>query len=116
MLDSHHGWSVSLKPSFLGFVLSLLLVFSAYQIVVHHHLSGQWLVFTVVGFAFLQAILQLVFFLHLGLESKPHWNTITFLFTVLVIIIVIGGSLWIMNNLSYDLMMDMGTHSGAHHE
>ncbi len=108
MIDLHHGWNVSLKPSFLGFVLSLLLLLSAYQIVVHEHLSDGALMFTVVGIAFLQAILQLIFFFHLGLESKPHWNTIIFLFTVLVIIIVIGGSLWIMNNLNYNLMMDMG--------
>lgn len=108
MIDAHHGWNVSFKPQFLGFVLSFILIIAAYRIVANHHLSDGLLMMTLVGLAFMQTLIQLVFFLHLGLETKPHWNMITFLFTVLVIIIVIGGSLWIMNNFNYNLMPDMG--------
>lgn len=108
MIDPHHGWNASFKPQFLGFVLSLLLVVAAYRIVVHHHVSHLALLFTIFGCAMAQAILQLIFFLHLGMESKPHWNTITFFFTIMVIVIVIGGSLWIMHNLDYNLMPAMG--------
>lgn len=104
MIDAHHGWNASFKPQFLGFVMSLLLVLASYLIVTHHHLSNDILDLSIVGFAFAQALIQLVFFLHLGMESKPHWNTIMFLFVVLVIFIVIGGSLWIMSNLNYNLM------------
>jgi cytochrome o ubiquinol oxidase operon protein cyoD len=104
MIDAHHGWNASFKPQFLGFVMSVMLTVAVYRIVTHHELTGSLLSLTIFGFAFLQAIIQLVFFLHLGLESKPHWGLITFLFTVLVVAIVIGGSLWIMSNLDYDLM------------
>ena len=38
------------------------------------------------------------------MESKPHWQTITFCFMLLVVFLVIGGSLWIMNNLDYNMM------------
>jgi cytochrome o ubiquinol oxidase operon protein cyoD len=75
-----------------------------YRIVTHNELSDFLLTLTIFGLAIFQAVVQLFFFLHLGMESKPHWGMITFLFTVLVIIVVIGGSLWIMNNLNYDLM------------
>lgn len=108
MIDPHHGWNASLKPSCLGFVLSLILVFAAYRIVDYSHLSDLTLILTIAGLAIGQALLQLVFFMHLGLESKPHWNTITFLFTALVIILIIGGSVWIMNHLNYNLMPNMG--------
>ena len=107
MIDLHHGWNVSFKPQFLGFVLSIILTVAAYRIVTHHHLTGSTLVLTLVGIGILQAAVQLIFFLHLGLETKPHWNMITFVFTVLVIIIVVGGSVWIMNNLNYNLMPSM---------
>jgi cytochrome o ubiquinol oxidase operon protein cyoD len=107
MIDLHHGWNASFKPQFLGFVLSLILTVAAYRIVLHGELSDSELMMTLCGMAILQAGFQLIFNMHLGLESKPHWNTITFLFTVLVIIIVIGGSVWIMNNLNYDLMPKM---------
>jgi cytochrome o ubiquinol oxidase subunit IV len=107
MIDQHHGWNLSYKPQFLGFTLSLLLTLAAYRIVVYMHLEDGELMLTLYGLAVAQAVLQLVFNLHLGLESKPHWNMITFLFTVLVIIIVIGGSVWIMDNLNYNLMPKM---------
>lgn len=107
MIDAHHGWNASHKPQYVGFIMSVVLTLAAYRIVVHHELSDSLLTLTIVGFAFLQALIQLVFFLHLGLESKPHWGMITFLFTVLVVVIVIGGSLWIMDNLNYDLMPTM---------
>jgi cytochrome o ubiquinol oxidase operon protein cyoD len=107
MMDTHHGWNFSHKPQYIGFVMSVVLTVAAYRIAINHELTGSLLTMTIVGFAFLQALIQLVFFLHLGLESKPHWSLITFLFTVLVILIVIGGSLWIMNNLDYNLMPTM---------
>lgn len=107
MIDPRHGWNVSFKPQFIGFTSSLILTLAAYRIVGGHHLAGDLLVYTIFGLAVIQALVQLVFFLHLGLESKPHWNMITFLFTVMVILIIIGGSIWIMDNLNYNLMPPM---------
>lgn len=110
MIDAHHGWNKSYKPQFLGFVTSLLLTLAVYRIVVHHELRNSLLTVTILVFAILQALIQLFFFFHLGLESKPRWGMITFLFTVLVILIVVGGSMWIMSNLNYDLMPPMEHH------
>ncbi len=107
MIDVHHGWNRSYKPQFVGYLMSFLLTFAIYRIVTHHELRDGLLSYTIVGFTLLQALIQFFFYFHLGLESKPHWSTITFLFTVLVLIIVIGGSLWIMNNINYDLMPKM---------
>ncbi len=104
MLDAHHGWNKSYKPQYLGFVTSVLLTAAAYRIVTHNELSDSLLILTVFLLAIIQALLQMFFFLHLGMESKPHWGMITFLFTVLVVVVIIGGSLWIMSNLNYDLM------------
>jgi cytochrome o ubiquinol oxidase subunit IV len=107
MIDPHHGWNASFKPQILGFVSSIILLASTYLIISRHHLSGQVLIMTILGLGVAQALIQLVFFLHLGFESKPHWNLITFLFAVLVMVIIIGGSLWIMSNLDYNLMPSM---------
>jgi cytochrome o ubiquinol oxidase subunit IV len=104
MIDRHHGWNVSLKPLFLGVIFSLILILAAYRIVTYYHLSNLVLIVTIFSLGIVQALIQLVFFLHLGLENKPYLNVVTFLFMVLVIIVVIGGSLWIMYNLNYNLM------------
>ena len=105
MIDRHHGWNVSFKPLVIGLILSLIFSVAAYRIVTHYHLPHDVLTFTIVGLGTLQAIIQLVFFLHLGLESdRPRWNLMMFLFGVLVMFLVIGGSLWIMHNLRYNVM------------
>ena len=104
MLDRKHGWNFSFKPLFIGYTLALLMAVASYLFVTHHHLGPHLLIWTIFGFVIFQAIIQLVFFLHIGLESKPHWYLTTFLFMVLVTILVIGGSLWIMSNLNYNVM------------
>lgn len=86
-----------------GFVLSILLTITPFLVVVNHLMSGWMLTFTLVGFAVSQLMVQLIFFLHLGRESKPRWNLLVFLFALLVIIIVVVGSLWIMDNLNYNM-------------
>ncbi len=105
MIDQHHGWYKSYKPLAIGYTLSLLLVVAAYRFLTRYHLTHTHLVVTLFAFCIIQAIIQLVFFLHLGIESKPRWNLMTFLFAVIVIVIVVGGSMWIMSNLRYNLML-----------
>ncbi|NGX50444.1 MAG: Cytochrome bo(3) ubiquinol oxidase subunit 4 [Chlamydiae bacterium] len=104
MIDAHHGWNVSYKPQVIGFILSIILTLAAYRIVAHYHLSNWILAVTVVGLGSAQALIQLIFFLHLGLETKPRWNVMMFLFLVLVSFILVGGSIWIMYNLNYNVM------------
>ena len=108
MIDMHHGWNASFKPVILGFILSIICTVAIYRIISYAHLRYESLVITVVGIGCLQVILQLIFFFHLGLESKPRWNLVLFLFTLLIVFIVILGTLWIMHNLRYNLMPGMG--------
>jgi cytochrome o ubiquinol oxidase subunit IV len=104
MIDKNHGWNVSFKPVILGFLLSVILAFAMYRVSDKSHLTGDLLVFSLFGLAIFQALIQLVLFMQVGLESRPHWVSISLIFTILVILIVIGGSIWIMNNLNYNMM------------
>jgi cytochrome o ubiquinol oxidase operon protein cyoD len=54
----------------------------------------------IVILAILQMLIQLFLFLHLGSEGKPHWNSLLFLFMLIVVGIIVGGSLWIMKDLN----------------
>jgi len=101
MIDRNHGWNTSFKPLYLGFTLSVILIAAAYRIVTRYHLTEMTLIYTLMGIAAAQAILQLVFFLHLGMQTKSNWYLITFLFTILIVIIVIAGSVWIMQNIGH---------------
>lgn len=86
----------------IGFVLSLLLTVGSYVLVVYH-VSFFPLVGMLVFLALIQLFVQLFFFLHLGQEAKPQWNLLIFLMTLLILGIILGGTLWIMHNLSYHM-------------
>jgi cytochrome o ubiquinol oxidase subunit IV len=88
----------------VGFVLSVLLTLAAYMSVVNKLFVGRTLIVFVVSLAVVQLLVQLLFFLHLGRETKPRWNLVIFLFMLLVVGIIVSGSLWIMYNLDYNMM------------
>lgn len=98
----------TLSSYLLGFVLSLLLTGTAYIVVTRHLFDGAGLVLVVIVLALVQALTQLLLFLHLGQETKPRWKLGVFLFMLLVLIILVGGSLWIMQNLNYNMVMSPG--------
>jgi cytochrome o ubiquinol oxidase operon protein cyoD len=91
------------KSYVVGFLLSLVFTIIPYYLVVGHVVSGNALVATILGFAVLQMVIQIVFFLHLGREPKPHWNLAFFISTVGIILVVVGGSLVIIHNLHYNM-------------
>jgi len=95
-----HGTLLSYS---IGFILSIVLTLAAYFGVVNHLLSSNVLIAAVLGLAVVQLLVQLLFFLHLGRESKPRLNLISFLFAGMVVLIVVFGSLWIMYNLDYNM-------------
>jgi len=104
--DMGHG---SVLSYVIGFVLSILLTLVAYVVVyLHTHTSHEefshlFLRIVIAVTAVIQLFVQLIFFLHMGRESKPRWNLMMLLFAVMVVFIVVAGSLWIMNNLNYNM-------------
>jgi cytochrome o ubiquinol oxidase operon protein cyoD len=88
----------------IGFVLSLITTITAYLIVVNKYFSSfNQAIVIITSLAIIQLFVQLVFFLHLGRESKPRWNAMAFVFAGIVVLVVVLGSIWIMNNLDYNM-------------
>ena len=90
------------KSYVIGFVLSVAATLLAYFFVVNQLWSKEMLIYIVMAIAVVQLVIQLVFFLHIGRGSR--WRFITFTFALLVVLIVVVGSIWIMNNLDYNMM------------
>ena len=89
----------------LGFILSLGITYGAYEIATHHSLVGGSLMTALAGLALLQFTVQCVCFLHLG----PHISrarAAVFFIALGVVIILVGGSVWIMANLGSRMTLD----------
>jgi len=92
------------KSYIIGFVISLILTLTSFFLVIERMIDGWALIYIICTLGFIQAIIQLLFFLHMGQEEKPHWDVLVFSFMVLVVLIVVVGSIWIMDNLDYRMM------------
>ncbi|MDB5166273.1 MAG: cytochrome o ubiquinol oxidase subunit [Candidatus Saccharibacteria bacterium] len=104
---SHHEVEPgSLAQYVFGFVWSLILTGVAYWLVSehvasHHNALPHRVVLPILGaLAIVQAMIQLIFFLHVGEERKPRWKSMVLWLTIVVILIVVLGSLWVMDNLN----------------
>jgi cytochrome o ubiquinol oxidase operon protein cyoD len=87
------------KTNFIGFIFSLLI-----SLFMNYFPSQSFeMTLTLAG---IQAFIVYLFFFELPLEKKPYWGSFSFLFTLLIILIVVIGSIWIMNHLNYNLMME----------
>jgi cytochrome o ubiquinol oxidase subunit IV len=101
IVSAHDTDRGTLRTYVTGFTASIVLTVTAYLLVVHHALSRRILIAAVVVLALAQFMVQLLFFLHLGRETKPRWKLAVFLFMIMVVLILVFGSLWIMTNLNY---------------
>lgn len=99
----------ALKSYIIGYLLSLVLTAAAFIPVFIHqntrHLafSHELLIPLLLGLALIQLVVQLFFFLHLGREAKPYYNAIFLFATVGMILLVVVGSIWIMDHLNNNM-------------
>lgn len=100
----YHG---TLKSYFIGFTASVVLSVIAFGLVITKALSKQSLIYTISALALIQAAFQLRYFLKLGHEDHPKWETLLFWFMFLVLLVIVGCTLWIMYDLDNRMMSDM---------
>lgn len=104
-LQNIKKYQLSQTQSYIvGFMFSIILTLIPYFIVVKGSLSGDSLIFGLMGYAVLQFWVQALFFLHIGSEKKPRWKTVSLIFMISVVLFVAVGTLWIMKNLNYNMM------------
>lgn len=104
IVSNHNPAEGNLLAYVLGFGMSVVLTVVAYLLVTHQAAARTPLIAIIISLALVQFMVQLVFFLHLGTEARPRWKFMVFSFMLLVVLILVLGSLWIMNNLNYHMM------------
>lgn len=88
-----------------GFAMAAVLTAAAFTLVMNHTLGNIPLtVAAVMGLAVVQVVVHMVFFLHMNSRSEGGWNLLALLFTLLLVLIVLSGSLWVMYHLNANMM------------
>jgi cytochrome o ubiquinol oxidase operon protein cyoD len=94
----------------IGYVLSIGLTLVAYFVIVNPGwfnvaaVAGNMTVLEMIlGLAVIQLIVQMLFFLHIGAAAGRGWRLGIFFSTLALVLIIVVGSIWIMNHLNYNM-------------
>jgi len=94
----------------IGFVLSVILTAIPFWLVMAKVFDKPAVTSMVVlAFAAVQIVVHMIYFLHMNTKSEGGWNMLALIFTIMVVVITLSGSLWVMYHLNHN-MMPMSPH------
>ncbi|MBP0624180.1 cytochrome o ubiquinol oxidase subunit IV [Cupriavidus consociatus] len=99
-----HSTHASFKGYAIGFILAVILTVIPFKLVMDGSMDKGTILWIILGMAAVQILVHLKYFLHLDTSSDQRSNVIALLFTALILVIVVAGSLWIMYNLNANMM------------
>ena len=97
----------SVRGYVIGFALSVVLTGIAFALVMSGAVPAGTAVPAALGLGVAQMAVHLVYFLHMDRASSRTWNMAALVFTVVIVAILVGGSLWIMYHMNYNMMPGM---------
>ncbi|KAA0946967.1 MULTISPECIES: cytochrome o ubiquinol oxidase subunit IV [unclassified Pseudomonas] len=102
--NSHDAGHGSVKSYTIGFILSVILTIIPFGLVMYPTLPKSITLMIVLAFAVIQVVVHLVYFLHLDRSEAQRSNVIAFVFAAMVIVLLVGLSLWIMFSIHTYMM------------
>jgi len=97
-----HG---SFKSYMTGFILSVILTAIPFWLVMTGTIENKnWTIAIVVAFAVVQIVVHMIYFLHMNFRSEGGWSMLAMVFTLILVVITLAGSLWVMYHLNTNMM------------
>ena len=102
--DMAHG-EITLSGYLTGFVLSVVLTAVPFYLVMSGVLGDkQVTALVIMAFAAVQIVVHMIYFLHMNTTSEGGWSMMALIFTVIMVVIAMTGSLWVMHHLNGNMM------------
>lgn len=101
--DGHdHG---TRRTYLIGFALSVILTAIPFWLVMNNVIADTLIATLVImAFGVVQIFVHMVYFLHMNTKSEGGWTMMAAIFTIIVIVIALSGSLWVMFHLNTNMM------------
>ena len=96
-----HG---SLRSYLIGYAAAAILTIAAFAAAQSNALTPASVVAAIIVLAIGQMLVHLIFFLHISTTPNQRTNILAFAVTMLIVLLIVGGSLWIMSHLQSNMM------------
>ncbi|MFV0624880.1 cytochrome o ubiquinol oxidase subunit IV [Sphingomonas sp. ac-8] len=94
----------------IGFLLSVLLTAIPFGLVMTGAISDpRWTAGIVTAMAMVQIVVHMIYFLHMNTKSESGWTLMALIFTIIIVVIVVAGSLWVMYHMNLNMMPGMAS-------
>jgi cytochrome o ubiquinol oxidase operon protein cyoD len=109
---ANHG---SLKDYTIGFLLSVILTAIPFWLVMGNVFdNSSTTALVIMGFAAVQIVVHMIYFLHMNTKVEGGWSMLALIFTVVLVVIMLAGSIWVMYHLNHNMMPGMAP--GSSHQ
>ena len=104
--QSHGGSDHGSRRSYLiGFALSVILTAIPFWLVMGDVIADRMVAtILIMAFGVVQIFVHMVYFLHMNTKSEGGWTMMAAIFTIIIIVIALSGSLWVMFHLNTNMM------------
>ncbi len=111
--DDHHGHDDhgdgashgTMKDYVIGFVLAVILTVIPFWLVMGKVFTQpSTTAMVLLAFAAVQIVVHMIYFLHMNFKSEGGWNMLALIFTVVLVIITMSGSMWVMFHMNHNMM------------
>ena len=100
-----HG---SRREYVIGFLLSVVLTAIPFALVMTNAFADTRITAAIVTLcAVVQIVVHMIYFLHMNTKSENGWTLMALIFTVILVVIVLAGSLWVMYHMNVNMMPQM---------
>jgi cytochrome o ubiquinol oxidase operon protein cyoD len=96
-----HG---SLQGYLVGYAAAGVLTIAAFAAARSGVLTPASVIAAITVLAIGQMLVHLIFFLHISTSPHQRTNILAFSVTMLIVLLIVGGSLWIMSHLQSNMM------------
>lgn len=106
--DGHHDHGAphgSRKSYLIGFLLSVVLTAVPFALVMTGAIADpRWTAGIIMALAAVQVVVHMIYFLHMNTKSESGWTLMALIFTTIIVVIAIAGSLWVMYHMNTNMM------------
>jgi cytochrome o ubiquinol oxidase operon protein cyoD len=101
----HQAGHGSMSSYMTGFILSVILTAIPFYLVMSGVIESKALTAVLVmGIGAIQIVVHMIYFLHMNTKSEGGWTIMALLFTMVIVVVALAGSLWVMHHLNTNMM------------